>query len=373
LETGCAICLIRRSARPDEEEQAVTTDVERIRTETLIVKGHYDIYAMVNRYNQGNSGMLARDVVPKMTAVGANILVAAVSGDTDSHLNGSQRPLHSAMELWDFFLRECQAAGSAVSIIRRKADVPLRAEPGRLHIVLALEGGKPFERNLAHLRNFYRLGMRVLGMSHDIRNDLVDGRKEARTGGGLSRLGVAVVKEANRLGILLDVSHIADPGFFHVLEVSTQPIVASHANVRAVYNHPRNFTDEQLRLLADKGGVLGLVYIPRFIGHQFTPIEGIVAHLEHAIEVMGIDHVAVSGLGSDQDDIKAFEGAGWPYERIAQVQAERPKDIDTRTQLGRFIEALLQRSYARADIDRILGGNMARVMREVFPAEEVLA
>jgi membrane dipeptidase len=349
----------------------MVADVERIRTDALIIKGHYDIYAMVNRYNQGDSGMLGRDVAPKMTAVGANVLIAAVSGDTEAHLNGSQRPLHSAMELWDFFLRECQLASPAVSIIRWKGDVPERAE-GPLRIVLALEGGKPFERNLAHMRNFYRLGMRVLGMSHDIRNDLVDGRKEARTGGGLSRFGVAVVKEANRLGILLDVSHIADPGFYHVLETSERPVVASHANVRAVYNHPRNFTDEQLRLLAEKGGALGLVYIPRFIGHQFTPIEGVLAHLEHAIEVMGIDHVAVSGLGSDKDDIKAFEGAGWPYDRIAQVQAERPKDIDTRTQLGRFIEALLGRGYTEEDIGRILGGNMARVLREVLPAKEEL-
>ena len=350
----------------------MTSEVEKIRSDALIVKGHYDIYALVNRYNQGESGMLARHVVPKMTAVGANILVVAVSGDTPSHLNGSQRPLHSAMELWDFFLRECQMAGPAVSLIRSKADVPPRAEPGRLNIVLALEGGKPFERNLAHLRNFYRLGMRVLGLSHDIRNDLVDGRKEGRTGGGLSRFGVAVVKEANRLGILLDVSHIADPGFFHSLEVSEKPIVASHANVRAVYSHPRNFTDEQLRLLAEQGGVLGLEYIPRFIGHQFAPIEGVVAHLEHAIDVMGIEHVAVSGLGSDKDDIKAFEGAGWPYERIAQVQAERPRDIDTRVQLGKFIEALLNRGYQRDDIERVLGGNMARVLLEVLPAEEVL-
>ena len=106
----------------------MVTDVERIRTDALIIKGHYDIYAMVNRYNQGDSGMLGRDVAPKMTAVGANVLIAAVSGDTEAHLNGSQRPLHSAMELWDFFLRECQLASPAVSIIRWKGDVPERAE-----------------------------------------------------------------------------------------------------------------------------------------------------------------------------------------------------------------------------------------------------
>lgn len=349
---------------------AIDTDVERIRRGVLIVKGHYDIYGLVNRYNQGETDVLSRYVVPRMASVGVDVLVAAVSGDTEAHLNGSQRPLHAALELWDFFLRECRLAAPTVTLVRTRDQVPTRPD-GRLHIVLALEGGKPFEGNLAHLRNFYRLGLRHLGLSHDIRNELVDGRKEARTGGGLSRSGVEVVKECNRLGILLDVSHIADVGYYQVMETSEAPVVATHANVRAVFNHPRNFSDDQLRLMAQKGGVLGLVYIPRFIGRQYTPIEGLLAHLEHAVEVMGIDHVAVSGLGSDREDIAMFEGAGWPYERIARVQAERPKDIDTRTQLGRFIEVLLDRGYREDEIGRILGGNMARVLRQVLPEQEV--
>ncbi len=346
-------------------------DVERLRGSTVIVKGHTDIYALVDRMNRGERGVVQRYWLEKLTGAGIDVLVVAVSGDTEAHLNGAQRPLHGALELWDFFLRELAAVAPAVSIVRTKGDLPEAPQPGRLRIVLALEGGRPLEQNLAHLRNFYRLGMRVLGMSHDLRNELVDGRREGRTGGGLSRFGRAVVKEANRLGILLDVSHISDPGFVHVVEASDQPVVASHANSRAVFDHPRNFTDAQLKLLAGKGGVLGLIYIPRFIGRQYTPIDGLVAHLEHVAEVAGIQHVAVTDLGTDRDEIRMFEGAGWPYERIAQVLAERPKDLDDREQLGRLIEALLARGYSEADVGLVLGGNMRRVLAQVLPAEEV--
>lgn len=346
-------------------------DVERLRSSTMIVKGHRDIYALVDRMNRGEHGVLQRYWVEKLIATGINVLVVAVSGDTESHLNGAQRPLHGALELWDFFLREIAMVVPTVSIVRTKGDLPTAAEPGRLRFVLGLEGGRPFEQNLAHLRNFYRLGMRVLGMSHDLRNELVDGRKEGRTGGGLSRFGRAVVKEANRLGILLDISHISDPGFVNVVEASEQPVVATHSNSRAVFEHPRNFTDEQLKLLAEKGGVLGLIYIPRFIGPHKTPIDGLFSHLEHVVDVVGIEHVALTELGTDADEIRMFEGAGWPYERVTGVQSAFPTDVDDREQLGRMIEALLARGYSEADIGLVLGGNMRRVLAQVLPDQEV--
>ena len=347
-------------------------DAERLRASTVIVKGHADIYALVDRMNRGERGVLQRCWLETMVGAGVDLVVVAVSGDTEAHLNGARRALHGALELWDFFLRELAAAGPGVSVVRTARDLPAQVEPGRLRIVLALEGGRPLEQNLAHLRNFYRLGMRVLGMSHDLRNELVDGRDEGRTGGGLSRFGRAVVKEANRLGILLDISHISDFGFVHVVEASEQPVVVSHANSRAVFDHPRNVSDEQLRLLAAKGGVLGLIDVPGLVGRGRAPIDGLLAHLDHVVDVVGVEHVAVTDLGTERNELRTVEGAGGPHDRAAPAQAGRPEEHGDREPMGRLIDALLARGYADADVGLVLGGNMRRLLARALPSREVV-
>jgi len=332
----------------------------------LIVMGHSDIYHITNLMNEGERGCLRDRWLPRLRSTGQGVVFAAVSGDQLSHLNGSQRPLAAAMEQWDMFLNELQVAGDSVRVIRDAGDIPDRRDDTRTSFVLALEGGRPLESSLANLRNFYRLGLRSIQLTHDLRNELGDGRNENVTGGGLSRFGRAVVREANRLGIVLDVSHIGDASFYDVLEESTSPVVATHSNARAVFEHPRNFTDEQIKLIAGSGGVLNLVYIPRFIGHQYEPIEGVMAHLRHVVDLVGIDHVGIGGLGTDSEQIEMFGNAGWPFERLARVLAERPKDVKTGAQVTKMVDALRGSGFAENDIRKIFGGNLLRVLRTVL-------
>jgi len=335
-----------------------------------MVKGHLDINALVNCHFKGENTILRDHWIPQFRKAGFNFIFLAVSGDRLSHLGGSERPLHAALEITDMFLSEFEALDDPeVSLVTQRKDLDqVRARVKNEHVafVLALEGGRPLQSCLGHLRNFYRLGFRYIQLTHDLRNELADGRKEGRTGGGLSRFGRQVVAEANRLGMVLDLSHISHPSFRDAIEMTQGPVMVSHANARAVWDHPRNFDDDELRALADKGGVIGIVYIPRFIGHHFEPIEGVMAHLNHVVSVVGIEHVGIGGLGTDARAIKMFGEANWPYERIAQVLAERPKDIYTETQYEKLIQALFNHGYSENEIRLVLGGNFLRLLEQAL-------
>jgi membrane dipeptidase len=116
--------------------------------------------------------------------------------------------------------------------------------------------------------------------------------------------------------------------------------------------------------------MLNLVYIPRFIGHDYAPIDGVMAHLRHVVDLVGIDHVGIGGLGTDAEEMKMFKDAGWPYERLAQVLAERPSDINTSEQVDRMIDALMSAGFGDDDIRKIFGGNLLRILGAVLPEGE---
>ena len=155
-----------------------------------------------------------------------------------------------------------------------------------------------------------------------------------------------------------------------MLEESSRPVVATHANARAVFDHPRNFTDDQIRLLADSGGVLNLIYIPRFIGPHNDPIEGLLQHFRYVRDLVGLRHVGIGGLGTDADEIAMFGSAGWPYERLAKVLAERPKDLRTSEQIDKMTDALGNEGLNDSEIDAVFGGNLLRALTETLDSGE---
>lgn len=332
----------------------------------LVVMGHTDIYHITNLRNQGESRVVSTHWLPRLRDSGQSVVFAAISGDQQSHLNGSRRPLFASLEQWEMFLEEIAEAGPAAKIVRNSDDLPKAHDPDCTYFVLGLEGGKPLEHSIKTFRVFYRLGMRIFQITHDLRNELADGRLENVTGGGLSRFGKAVVEEANRLGVLLDVSHIGDSSFYDVLNTSKSPVVATHANVRSVHDHPRNFTDEQIRMLADSGGMLNLIYIPRFIGQGIEPVEGIMNHLRYVVDLVGVEHVGIGGLGTDSDEMQMFQNAGWPYERLAHVLAERPSNINTAEQIKKMTDALVREGLTDEEVRAIFGGNLMRILSGVL-------
>ncbi|WP_297489550.1 dipeptidase [Thermococcus sp.] len=159
---------------------------------------------------------------------------------------------------------------------------------------IGMEGGEPLE-SLDVLEVFYSLGLRVLTLTWSLRNMIGDGVFE-RTNGGLTNFGVEVVGKAEELGILLDLSHINEAGFWDTLEVTAFPVIASHSNARALCDHPRNLTDEQIKAIAERGGVIGAVAIPSFVDRERPTLDRYVEHIEHMIDTAGYRHV---GFGFD--------------------------------------------------------------------------
>ena len=166
---------------------------------------------------------------------------------------------------------------------------------GKIAFVLAVEGAEPIGNDLSLLDTLHRVGIRMVSFTWNRRTMLADGVGEHDTGGRLTRLGVNAVRELERLGSVLDVSHLSEAGFWHVAELATRPLIASHSSCRALQDHPRNLSDDQIRAVADSGGFVGLNAFGAFLADEPT-VESYIDHVEHAVELVGADHVA---LGPD--------------------------------------------------------------------------
>lgn len=216
--------------------------------------------------------------------------------------------------------------------------------------LLSVEGAEALGQSTALVDLLFDLGVRMLSLTWNRRNLLADGAWES-PGGPLSRAGHAVLVRLEELGILADVSHLSPGSFWSLARSATRPLCASHSNARALCEHPRNLTDDQLRAVADSGGVVGLNFYPAFLTTAPAATEAdLVAHALHLAEVMGAEHV---GLGTDFDGIPTTP-AGYPG-----VEA-----------LPDFGVALAGAGFSRSEVDGIMGGNWARLLRQSLPAEE---
>ena len=239
------------------------------------------------------------------------------------------------------------ADGAGDVVIAQTADGIREAkEAGRLAAVLVVENSDVLERSLNVLHILHKVGVRSIGLTHNIRSWVADGNAEERSRGGLTEFGVMVVQEMNRLGMLVDVSHIGEAGFWDVMESARKPVIASHSCCKALCDHPRNLADEQLRAIAENGGSVGVTFVPQFIHADEPTFERLMDHIDHAVQVAGPRHV---GIGSD------FDGGGTLV-----------KDA---TEFGRITETLAGRGYDEDAIRGILGENHLRVLAEALIPE----
>ena len=255
-------------------------------------------------------------------------------------------PAHYADLIFDKIEEIVKANQRYLSIARRPSDLYEDKRKGRKSILFAIENGLALEHDLANVKHFAQRGVTYITLCHNGDNDLCDSARGCKTHDGVSDFGEKAIREMNRCGIMVDLSHAAEKSFWDALDISAKPIVCSHANCRALCDHPRNLTDDQLRALAQKGGVAHITLYHGFLrkeGGEATVLDAI-AHLEHAICVMGIDHV---GIGTDFDGDGGVRGFADSSEVIA------------------FTRRLLQRRYSERDIEKIWGGNWLRVMAAV--------
>jgi membrane dipeptidase len=273
-------------------------------------------------------------------------------------------------------------------------DVRRIAQDGEIAVLMGLEGGYAIDERLENVERYYRLGVRYMSPAWSVSMSWAgsSGDEVGKTR-GLNDFGRQVIREMNRLGMIVDVSHVSDKTFWDIVNTSTRPVIATHSGCRAIANVPRNLTDDMIRALAKTGGVVNVIFYPEHIEPGWSEkkkkvdaeiaslvqraseqekgdvaqkklardrvraeeylkrlppvyVSRIVDHIDHIVKLVGIDHV---GIGSDFDGVQAV-----------------PADLKSVADLPKLTEELLRRGYSESDIDKILGGNMLRVMEEVM-------
>lgn len=299
-----------------------------------------------------------------------------------------------AIEQIDAVRRLAERHPDRIVLATTAAEVRAGHAAGKAVALMGMEGGHMIDDSLAMLRTYARLGVRYLTLTHSVHTNWADSSSDAPKHDGLTAFGREVVAELNRLGVMVDVSHVADKTFWDALAVSRAPLLASHSSCRAISGHPRNMTDEMIKALAAKGGVIQINYLDQYLDNdlylaqqqrqqELAPFrkeleekfpgadsaprrmqelrakmasmpplarpswEKIVEHIDHAVKVAGPEHV---GLGSD------FDGASMPV------------GMDDVTQLPKITEALLRKGYSEAQVRGILGENLLRLMERVEAA-----
>lgn len=256
-----------------------------------------------------------------------------------------QGPTEYADLIFDKIEEIVAANADYIALARTPGDLYENKRHGHKSIMLGIENGLALGGQLDNVKHFADRGVVYITLCHNGDNDLCDSCRGCNTHDGVSRFGEQVIREMNRLGLMVDLSHAGEKSFFDALDISQMPIVCSHSSCRALCDHPRNLTDDQMRRLAAKGGVMQVTLYNGFLvkDGEATILDAIT-HLEHAIHVMGIDHV---GLGTDFDGDGGIRG------------------LRDSSELINFTRQLLARRYSERDIQKIWGGNFLRVMAQI--------
>lgn len=234
---------------------------------------------------------------------------------------------------------------SSLGIARTPNELYQLKALGRKAIMLGIENGYAIGRDLSLIEHFRQRGVVYMTLCHNGDNDICDSARGNTEHSGLSAFGRQVVREMNRVGMMVDLSHASEKSFYDALEVSQQPIVCSHSSARALCNHPRNLTDEQMRALANKGGVAQVTFYHGFLRSEGeATILDAIEHLNHMVNVMGIEHV---GIGTDLDGDGGVRG------------------IASASEIINFTRHLLRERYSEQDLSLIWGKNFLRVMQQV--------
>lgn len=283
--------------------------------------------------------------IPRLIEGGVCAQVLSLFIPTDELPSG---PLRYTLRLMDILFKVLDESNGQVILARKAADIKRARDEGKLAVIFSMEGAEGLEEDLSALRMLYRLGLRMVGIAWSRRNKAADGVTEEGLDEGLTPYGAELVKELNHLGVVIDISHLAPKGVAQVLKLSKHPVIASHSNAYALCPHYRNLTDAQIKAIAEKGGVIGVNFVPRFLSPrpEKATIEDVLDHIEYIVRLGGID---CAGLGSD------FDGFTDPP----------PKGLEDATRFPRIADGLLRRGYSEDQVEKILWGNFLRVFEEV--------
>jgi len=386
---------------PDPPDPALAARAAALHRDALLMDGHNDVPSWILDYgfDLAMDGADPRKrpaslywflgwalPAPRGDAIGTHTDLARLrSGGVDAqwlsiwpHSDYVPRGPHEAgrataraMAMIEAVEEQLRRHPDALALARTAAEVRATVASGRIAVLLGLEGGHAIEGSLDTLRAFHARGVRYMTLTWSNGNEWADSSGDEPRHGGLTDFGRDVVREMNRLGMLVDVSHVSDETFWDVLETTGAPVIASHSSARALADHPRNLSDEMLRAVAANGGVVMVNFSDLYLdprktrtwelaarwiagfGRPVTPLALLADHVEHVARVAGVDHV---GLGSD------FDGVPW-----------LPEGMEDVSRFPNLTLELLRRGWAEGDLRKLLGENALRVMEraEAVSAEEM--
>lgn len=297
--------------------------------------------------------------IPKLKAGGVDASFFALYTSADLSPDAATR---RALEM---LASICDAVGKypgSLALATSPSEAVHNKERGLISILIGMENGAPIQRSLSLLRLFHRFGVRYMTLTHNGDNEIADAAMDGKRWGGLSPFGREVVAEMNSLGMIVDVAHVSDRTFDDVLSCSSAPVLSTHSCCRAIANHPRNMTDDMIRRMSDKGGVIQINFYPVFLSDAYAKAcqefgegafprpsaEDVVRHIDHAVKVAGIDHV---GIGTDFDGIEVT-----------------PEGLEDISRLPVIFDLLVKKGYSEDQVEKIAGGNFLRVFDEVCKA-----
>jgi len=296
--------------------------------------------------------------LPKLEAGGVQIQVCALFSDD---LDLPELALRKALLGVGEFDRAI-AENPSVVAVRTIADLETALAPGRRGLVLSIEGMEPLGYDPGLIDVFCSLGVRMASLTWNRRNPFADGVAEAPAG-GLSEIGRALVDRMTALPIAFDLAHANEGTFFELLErTGDRPVLVSHALCRALVDIPRNLSDEQLRLLAERDGVVGLMALPFVVHESEWTIARLIDHVDHLVQTVGVRHVCLGGDFARQLERSGTHGAA------AVTLATEIEGLAGPEDYPRLLEALADRGYGDEDVHAIASGNLLRVLRATLPA-----
>jgi len=273
------------------ENAELKTHAASLHASTIVVDAHHDILLDVIASRQaGKRGRIQNYWAPKLRRGGVKVQVMPVYVDSWFL---PELALRRTLTMVEAFHADFEDDSNDITPVFSYKQMREVVDAGKIAVFLALEGAEGIGNDIELFHTFHRLGMRVISLTWNRRTAFADGTGEQSTRGGLTQLGFSAVREMIRLNILIDVSHINEACFFDVLHTTTQPLIASHSNVRKIFDHPRNLSDDQIKALAGVGGVMGLLIHPGIIDPNNRSISRAVDHLAYVADLVRVEHVGI--------------------------------------------------------------------------------
>lgn len=330
----------------------------------IIVDAHLDLLKDVQYKREGGrTKIIESEYLPLFRMGGVNVIVSSIFVDSQ-YL--PEMGLKRALGQVECLYEEVKESGEYISLCKSHQDILDAVESNKIAILLSFEGVEPLSNDLSLLRIFYELGVRLVGITWSRRNFAADGsflgEVEHGTQGGLTDFGVQLVKKADELGMIIDISHINDVGFHDVLKISNKPIIASHSDCRSIVNIERNLSDEMIQAIAKKGGVIGVnaINFLSTIDDSIPGIQLLANQIDYIVDLVGTEHV---GFGFDLCDmISEYQSP-----LFINSLARKPFDvIRGYSEVPALLQELKHRGYSDEDINRIAGQNFMNLYKKIL-------